>query len=123
MLHKRKLQLAVAWISLKSADAKSGELIKSAVDPLISTFPLTHQERMKKVFESAKKYQESTALLRLAEWEGETENPFFTQFGRCFTEINTSIQDTSRKSCGRQCTRGACATTLRPRRRRTSLTG
>ena len=59
MLHKRKLQLAVAWISLKSNDPKSGEPIKSPVglgpdevNPLISDCPLTHQERMKKVFVS-----------------------------------------------------------------------
>ena len=70
MLHKRKHNLAVAWVALKSKDSKSGELIKSAVDPLISTSPLTHQERMKKVFESARKYQQATELTRLTEWEG-----------------------------------------------------
>lgn len=70
MLHKRKLQLAVAWVSLKSNDEKSGKLIKSAVNPLIATYPLTHQERMVAIFESAKKYQRSTELLRLSEWEG-----------------------------------------------------
>ena len=66
MLHKRKVELAAEWISLKSKD-ENGRFIRSE-----SQERLTHQERMIKVFESVAKYSRATDLGahdKFAEWE------------------------------------------------------
>ena len=67
MLHKRKVELAVEWISLKSNDTNGS--------PITSESPgqLTNHERMIKLFESVSKYQKETGRNRraeFAEWEG-----------------------------------------------------